>query len=531
VYENRATRRGRRIALNVVVIPATGSPREPDAFTVFTGGPGEAAATEALGSAEQFRLELEHHDLLLVDQRGTGGSHPLQCDLFGSLDSLQGWLGSFLPVAAVTRCRARLEHDADLTQYLTAYAADDFDDVRAALGYERVNVWGGSYGTRMALVYLKRHPEHVRSLVLQGVDPTSDFAPATFARDAQRALDGLFDECEADRACHAAFPNVRTEMRDVVAQVERGPVQVEVIHPRSGEVVTVVLNRDLFGEAIRYMLYSAGAASWIPAVVHAAAMGNFTPIAERAIFGRQRIVGAGSPGLYLSVTCAEDVPWIDVAASERGSRSTFLGDYRLRDQRAECAVWPRGTPEPGFDQPTRSAVPALLLSGQWDPVTPPALGERAARSLSNSAHLVIPSGGHGYDGLAHIECLDSLIARFVDQASVAGLDMSCIARMHRKSFPTTLPPTRPVVLEGSALRAFAGSYVDHIPVTIEALERTLHLRVAGGRELTLVPVGPATFRAAGAPVAATFHQDSTGVMRATIEVDGVPVDTLVRARQ
>src|SRR5687768_3739056 len=241
VFENRATRKGRKIPINVVVLPATGSKREPDALFYFAGGPGSAATEDAPGIVDILARIREHRDLVFVDQRGTGQSNPLNCDLFNPADT-QSFLGSFFPVDDVRKCREQLEPKADLTLYTTNIAMDDLDDIRAALGYEQINLYGGSYGTRAALVYLRRHPKHVRTAILHGVAPTNQFMPRNFPQDAERALQGVLSECEADEACRRAFPQVKADAQRVLEQLLQSPAQAEVQLPRSQDRVTLRLN-------------------------------------------------------------------------------------------------------------------------------------------------------------------------------------------------------------------------------------------------------------------------------------------------
>lgn len=312
---------------------------------------------------------------------------------------------------------------------------DDLDDVRTALGYKQINIIGGSYGTRAAQEYLKRHGKHVRSVILHGVSPTSQLMPRDFPQHTQRALDGVLDECATDEACRAAFPNLRDEVKIVLERLLRGPVEVEVKSaPNSEKTTRVKLSRDLAGEAVRYMLYQSGAASRIPLFLHLAAQGNYTPLAESAIFYRQQIVATGSNGMYLSVTCAEDLPWIKAGEGERNGENTFLGDYRLRQQREACALWTRGEIPKDYAAPTRSDVPVLILTGEWDPVTSPFYGDRVAKYLPNNLHIIVPSGGHGFGGLERLNCLSKLADDFINKGSVKGLDTSCVKEIRRKSF-------------------------------------------------------------------------------------------------
>ncbi len=433
VFENRAKKNGRKISLKIVLLPATTDKREPDPFVYFAGGPGSAATDDASGIAQAFPRILAHRDMLFVDQRGTGGSHPLDCKFYDTADP-QTYLGYFFPLDDVRKCRAELESNSDLKLYVTTIAADDMDEVRAALGYERLNLFGGSYGTRAALTYLKRHPQHVRTALLHGVAPTDQFMPRDFAQETERALQGVLAECLADKVCSEAFPNIKEESKSVLAQLIKAPVEVEIQKPKSSDHIKLKLSRDLAAEAIRYMLYSPVPASRVPLILHLASQGNYAPLTRTAIGYRENLVATGSNGMYLSITCAEDLPWIKPGEGERMAENTFLGDYRLRQQREACALWPRAEIERDYAQPVKSDVPVLILTGQWDPVTPPSNGDRIAKTLSNSVHVVVPSGGHGLDGLEGMDCTDNLIVEFVERGATKGLDTACVKNIHRKGF-------------------------------------------------------------------------------------------------
>ena len=431
VFEDRVAKRGRTIAIKILVFPATGQDKAPDPLFYIPGGPGSSATEDAPYVAQELAAIREHRDFVFVDQRGTGGSNPLNCELFNESD-LRSYLGSFFPLEEVRRCREQLEPKADLRLYTTTIAMDDLDDVRKALGYEQIDLLGGSYGTRATQVYLKNHESHVRAIILHGVSPTNQFMPRDFPQHTERALNGVLDECNADEACRTAFPRLRDEVKKVLERLLSGPVPVDLKRP--GKEVRIELSRNLAGETIRYMLYQAGAAGRIPLFLHLAAQGNFTPLAESAIEFRQQIVASGSNGMYLSVTCAEDLPMIKPGEGERNGANTFLGDYRLQQQRAACALWPRGSVPGNYAEPTRSKVPALILTGQWDPVTPPAYGNTAARSLPNSLHVIVPHGGHGFNGLDGIDCVDRLILAFINSGTIKGLDTSCVGNIRRHGF-------------------------------------------------------------------------------------------------
>jgi len=266
VFEDRATSKGRKIKIKVLVAPATGNSPLPDALFYIPGGPGQSAVEDAAGVAQQLATVRQRRDLVFVDQRGTGGSNPLNCTLFDPKDP-QSYFGYFFPLNDVRKCREELEKVADLKLYTTSIAMDDLDDIREALGYERINIVGGSYGTRASLVYLRQHGDHVRTITLHGVVPTDDYMPFDYARRNERALDGLISECAADEACHKAFPNLSEEKKAVLARLLQGPIEVEVkLNDKGDQTAKVKLPRDLAAEAVRYMLYSTAGGSQVPSI-------------------------------------------------------------------------------------------------------------------------------------------------------------------------------------------------------------------------------------------------------------------------
>jgi pimeloyl-ACP methyl ester carboxylesterase len=441
VFEDRASRQGRKIRLKIVVYPATGPSREPDPLIYIPGGPGSSATEDSPFIARQLAAIRARRDLVFIDQRGTGGSHPLNCKFFNPADP-QSYLGYFFPLEDVRKCRQELEPKANLTLYTTPIAMDDFDEVRSALGYDRVNLFGTSYGTRASLVYLKRHPKHVRTAMLMGVAPTNQFMPRDFAQVNERALQGVIGECLSDEACNKAFPDLRAETKAVLDRLLKGPIEVEVNVPATSQSPAakskVKLSRDLAAEAIRYMLYNPIGASRVPAFIHHASLGNFVPLAQAALYYRQQIVATGSNGLYLSITCAEDLPWVKPGEGERLSANTFLGDYRLRQQREACALWPRASMPGDYSEPTKGDAPVLILTGEWDPVTPPTHGDAVASHLPNSLHVIVPHGAHGFGGLEGVDCIIRLQTEFVERGTAKGLETSCVKQVRRKGFQLDL---------------------------------------------------------------------------------------------
>jgi pimeloyl-ACP methyl ester carboxylesterase len=472
VWEDREARRGRRIALNVLVLPALSPHPAPDAVVFLHGGPG-AAATQAAGFLAPNKRLRQHRDVLLVDQRGTGRSHPLDCDLYGAGSHTKGpdlklLTSDMFPPAAIRECRDRLEKVADLRLYTTGIAMDDVDEVRAWLGYPQLDLIGGSYGTRAAQVFLRRHPRVVRSVVLDGVAPVDEPIPLHHAYAGKRAVDLLLAECAADAACHAAFPNLAQELAEVMARFDRG-VQVRIPDASSGGTVEVAPGRGLIAEGLRFLSYDSGARR-LPLVVHQAYQGDLAQLVTLALDRWVQLDRILSIGENFSVTCAEDLPFIDDAAAARLTAGTLLGDYRIRQQQRVCTIWPRAPVPADLHQPVRSEVPVLLFSGERDPVTPPEFGERVAKFLPNSLHVVVPHSGHGSAG----PCAEGIIDRFVETASVQGLDTSCVAKTQPPRFVVKEPVE--VHLAPKLLDSYAGTYA--LPgFTLTLVRRGDHLVV------------------------------------------------------
>ncbi len=434
VWENREAKKGRKIPIRIIVLPALGDAKKiaPDPIFYLAGGPGQAATSIAAGFVEAKDLR-ERRDLVFIDQRGTGGSNGLDCPWLGNPPDLVRAATRFAEPEDVTACRKELEKHADLALYTTELAVDDFEDVRVWLGYGAINVMGGSYGTTAAQVFLKRHPKSVRTLVLDGVAPVDEPYPLHHASAGQAAVDRLFAECAADSACKAAFPNLPQELAEVMARFDRG-VDVEIQHPKTKEMVKVRPHRGIVADGLRLFLYGTedDGKNTFPLRIHQAYGGDLRPLVEAAVGRSIGLQGILYEGLWLSVTCAEDIPRIDPALIEPETKGTFLGDYRIRVQTRACELWPRGRVSSTFWDLPKSKVPALLISGERDPVTPPSFGDRVARGLENGLHLVVPHGGHGADG----ECAQGIIVRFIEQGSTQGLETACLAKSPAAKFAT-----------------------------------------------------------------------------------------------
>ncbi|HYR07266.1 MAG TPA: alpha/beta hydrolase, partial [Longimicrobium sp.] len=420
--ENREQPDGRRIPIDVVVLPArSGTPR-PDPVFFVAGGPGQTATEIAGGFARSPRRQ--ERDVVLVDQRGTSPAHALDCRVPGTPDAPQTYLEPVYQPALFRQCRAELEARADLTRYLTADYADDLDEVRQALGYGQINLQGGSYGTRVVLYYLRRHGQNVRTAFMTGVAPPSTRNPLYHAADAQSTLDSIFSLCDRDAACSRAFPNLRREFAQTMDRLRRQPVRVALPGPAGGAPVELVLDADAFAEGVRLTMYNWDRARRLPLLLHRAHGGDYTAFAQVAVSSAMGVRGSLRWGLLMSVICSEDMPRITEADIVEQTRGTFLGDVRVRTQRAACAEWPRRPLPSGYSDPVVSSVPALLISGAYDPVTAPRWANVAGETLRNHLHVVIP-GGH----TANNPCVDRMVIDLMNRGGVQGLDTSCVASL------------------------------------------------------------------------------------------------------
>jgi len=408
---------GRHIELSIRLVPASDGARPgvPPAYEL-AGGPGLAATAGD--------VPWPHRELVLVDQRGTGDSHPLHC-----ATERQGPLDEMYPLEMVRACRDRLARQADLAQYTTRSTVRDLEAVRAALGHERIDLLGISYGATLALAYLRAHPERVRRAVLIGVPAEGVRVPLDHGINAQRTLEAVFGDCARDPACAAAFPDLEDEWGRVLARLARAPVRITWPSPRSGEPLELTIRRDVFGEAFRGVL---GSKAWdVPFVVHRMAAGDFAPFLERLALDQP---SPFADGLYLSVSCPETVR-IRPQEAEAAARGTFLGSYRLDQQRRACAEWPRAAEEPE-PPPLRSDAPVLLISGSRDYVTPPEGAAGFARRLPHARQLVVDGLPHYPDGLSNMDCFWDVVDRFYLVEDPDALDTACLATVEPPPFRT-----------------------------------------------------------------------------------------------
>jgi pimeloyl-ACP methyl ester carboxylesterase len=430
VWENRAAKTGRTIDLNVRVLQATSPNPKPDPVFVLLGGPGEAATSAAEWYGDD--PSTADRDVVLVDARGTGESNGLHCPI-----PKDGPLQNYMPtmnVAVLKACRAELEKHADLRYYLTTYAMDDLDDLRAALGYDKINLDGGSYGTRAALVYIRQHGDHVRTATLWGSTAMTQPLPLHFATDTEHALQNVLRDCEAEPACKAAFPNLQADYKRAVERIEQSPMPVTVKDPRNGKATQINLEADDFAESLRGMIYKPETMRSIPLFLHRAAGGDYRAFVDYQVARNVEFNHMLADGVYLSITCTEDIDRLDPQQVTANGRGTFLGDHRARPHMESCKDWPRGKLPAGFGEEVKSDVPVLIMVGDNDPATPPTAAKAAVSRLSNGRVVVVPYGGHVLSGLVNEKCANEIAAKFLETADPKSLDTSCLKSVKHKPF-------------------------------------------------------------------------------------------------
>jgi pimeloyl-ACP methyl ester carboxylesterase len=422
VPEDSSDPNGRHIRLHFARVPAINRRKQPDPLFVLAGGPGMAATIFYATASLSFARIHRDRDIVLVDQRGTGRSNPLNC----AQDDKDLYRASDAEVAAdARRCLAALEKTANVAFYTTSVAVQDLDTVRAALGYQRINLYGVSYGTRVAQHYVRRFPDRARSVILDGVVPPQLALGTATALNAERALTRILERCANDGECKKHFGDPFVSYHALRNSLHAHPVPVSLTDPTSGESSRLDFTGYHLATVLRLGSYTAEQAALLPLILHSASeSANFTPLASQFLLVNRSYGDVVAYGMHNSVVCSEDVPYWDLAKVNRTElEKTYLGTAQLDGLRSICSVWPRGPIDPDFHTPLHTDVPVLLLSGSDDPVTPPDDAEEARRSFTHSVHLVLKGFGHGQ---LSAPCVDGVMASFMSRGAVEGLDVSCV---------------------------------------------------------------------------------------------------------
>ncbi|MCS6232280.1 alpha/beta fold hydrolase [Shewanella baltica] len=424
VPENPNKPDGKQIQVHYVVLPAVKNVNHEEALLAIAGGPGQSAIDNAAGFDAMLSKVRQQRDILLIDQRGTGRSNLLTCDE-GAQSPLSFDDDNADTLAETQKCLAKI--DADVTQYGSLNAIKDFEAVRQHLGYKKLHIYGISYGTRMAQLYMRLYPAHLATVTLDGIVPMQQ-SVLEIGASIDRGFDLLFKDCQETTACHAQFPVLKAEFDQVAASLAKAPVMENVYDPVTGEKTMLTMTRGKFYGSIRMALYQANVRALVPHAIHQAAKHNFQPILGLYSL---TIDNAGmAMGMHASVVCGEDMHRITPAMREQAQHS-FMGKTMLEGLEATCEVWKVPAVDDSFSEPISSDIPTLLLSGEIDPATPPSWGELAMEKLTNAKHFVAPYATHG---VAYQTCANNLIADLVRSGSVKDLDGECLKKDVRRSF-------------------------------------------------------------------------------------------------
>lgn len=423
VPENYSAQDSATISLNILRLPAINPTPKEDPLIIIAGGPGQSA----VGIAEQLYYSFEdvrkNRDILFIDQRGTGQSNPLQCD--GLLGMDQGLSLAEQKINMHTALHACIAHYGEhLEFYTTPYAVRDLDAVRLALGYEQVNLWGVSYGTRVAMEYMRRYPSVVRTSILDGVAPVGIALPWFAETDALASLTTIQHQCAANQECANRYGDLLQQAWAVAKRLQQ-PVEVTIEHPATRLPFRVTMTPQLFASAIRMALYSRDLTRILPLAIHQAHNKNYQLITALISMAENRGGYADiSMGMHYTVLCNEDYP--QYKNQDKHLSEKFMDMRAVENMTEVCELWPRYALPDEYSSPLKSDIPTLLLSGARDPITPPYWAEQVLQGLTNAKHGVAPGGHHS---ITRDGCSTQLIAQFINTADSTQLDVSCVANI------------------------------------------------------------------------------------------------------
>jgi len=409
------------IELRVAVVPALTLEPRPDPFVPIAGGPGQSSVEFYAAYAHAFEQIRRDRDIVLVDQRGTGPLAPLDCDM--GEEVLGAQYSRVEIIEDAQECLRSLPYDPRF--FTTSVAVTDLEALRNALAYPLFNLYGVSYGTRVAQHFARRYPAATRTIILDGVVPPQLALGPDIALEAQRALDAVFGRCAESADCNARFPDVADEFARLRVLLAENPVTVDIPDPMTWKTETVPFGHEQLAGALRILSYHPNTVALMPLLVHEAATGNYRPLASQFLMAARSMQDALSIGMHNAVMCTEDAAFFsDEGVTRADLEATYMGAVQLDAIEAICAVWPRGVLDDDLRAPLVTDLPVLLLSGDADPITPPRFAEMAAVGLSNNRHLTGVDQGHGQAGRT---CIPEIMAQFIESASVTNLDEDCLA--------------------------------------------------------------------------------------------------------
>ena len=410
------------IELRVAVVPALNLTPEPDPLLPIAGGPGQGSVEFYTAYAWAFEAVRRNRDILLIDQRGTGKSATMNCAFDDDL--IEGEFSTEQTIEYTRECLDQLPYDPRF--FTTSVAVRDIEAVREALAYPSLNLYGVSYGSRVAQHFARRYPESTRTIVIDGVVPPQLSLGPEIATESQKAVDTILSRCAEDEACNERFPNIASTFARIVAELKNSPVAIQVPDPSTGRPKAVDFGSGELATAIRLLAYHPNSVALIPLLVDEAGKGNYVPLGSQFMMTMISIGDALAFGMHNAVMCTEDVPFYDPANIDyNGLEASYMGALQVDALQAICSVWPAGPIDEGFKTPLATDIPVLLLSGDADPITPPRYADLAAVDLENATHLIGKHQGHGQVGVG---CTPRLIAEFIETADPQALDASCLER-------------------------------------------------------------------------------------------------------
>ena len=422
VAEDRSHLRIPTIELNLAVVPALNRRSAAAPLFLLAGGPGQSAIALYAGFAGAFARINRNHDIVMLDQRGTGKSAPLDCDY---PDDWQKSADTLAALRQATRLCLK-KYGPRVRNYTTSVAVQDLDEVRRALGYDQIDLYAASYGTRVAQLYMRRFPAHVHAAILDGVTYPEQAIGVETPLDGDAAMQKILIRCHEAHDCAAAYPILQQELTGLRRRFGPETVTLTINDPSSGLPQSIEFNRTVLGASLRFLSYSATQASLLPTLIHEAAMGNLAPLAAQTIMTARQLGNQLASGMQNSVICSEDVPFFAAAHVDRERIShTYQGTDQLDALAEICKWWPKGPVDDDLHAVLHSDIPTLLLSGEADPVTPPRDADLAARGLVRHRHLVMSGEGHGQLASG---CMPKLMAEFLSFAAPDELDATCLKR-------------------------------------------------------------------------------------------------------
>ena len=467
VLEDHAKPDGSTIRLAVVIVKDLSASHRADPVLVLSGGPGQKTVQQAFTLAQIVRPTIGNRDLILFDQRGVGFSEPaLECPEFVgaqllTLDETDPLVAGRARVDALLACGARLNSEGyHLAAYTTTQSAADVDDIRRALGYDRVNLYGGSYGSLLAQAVMRDHPDGIRSVIIDSVLPIEKSVFIDTATSAANAILHLIDSCTADPTCSAAYPDLKHKLFESIDRLNADPLPITVTNPRDGQTYEMILTGDAIRDNLFTFLYSTAVIPVLPQAVYDVYNGDYELMTQLS-GQRMALFDMLSTGMELSVLCTDDL-----IGRTLGEYVNLLEELppqlagRLEPERAAefsyfdlCDDWPVEQADPSTKTPLMSDIPTLVLAGEFDPITPPTYARLVASRLSN-AYLYEFSGiGHGVMGSG--PCATTVIESFLDDPAITP-DAACVNALPDVEFDLPEEAVAAIVMEPVTYSGFEG---------------------------------------------------------------------------